>query len=190
MKNEIKEIIDKYYSDYETVPYISEERDFDAFEKEVSLSKSKLVPKRNMDKTEEGLVAGDIILLWRVAFGTFTTHTVVSKYFPKYFEYTYGINGEKNLEILLESNFVYIKSIMESLNHTPLTILKNLLKDKSIKGISKMKKEDVHQAILENYSEDELLIHDLIREYALTEKGQTALENNEAIVDRHPKKKY
>ncbi|MBF0846853.1 hypothetical protein IR145_05165, partial [Streptococcus danieliae] len=102
----------------ETVPYISEDRDFDTWLKEVSLSKSKLVPKKNMEKTDEGLIAGDIILLWRVHFGTFTTDTVQSNYFPKYFEYTYGINGEKNLENLLENELVYIKSIMESLKHT------------------------------------------------------------------------
>lgn len=190
MNKQIEEIVEKYYSDYETVPYISEERDFESWLKEVNLSKAKLVPKRNMEKTEEGLVAGDIILLWRVAFGTFTTNTVDSKYFPKYFEYTYGINGEKNLDKLLKEELVYIKSVMESLSHTPLTILKTLLKDKSVKGISKMKKDDVHEAIRENYSEEELQEHDLIREYALTEKGKEALDNNQAIVDKHPKKKY
>ncbi|MDO4814515.1 MAG: hypothetical protein Q3988_05395 [Gemella sp.] len=190
MKKEIQEIVKEYYTDYETIPYISEDRDFAAWKKEVSLSKSKLVPKKNMEKTEEGLVAGDIILLWRIAFGTFTTNTVESNYFPKYFEYTYGINGDANLKELLANEYVYIKSFYESLNHTPATVLKNVLKTKKVVGISKMKKDDVHSAIKENFSEEELAEYIDVREYALTDKGAKALDNNQAIVDKHPKKKY
>ena len=42
---------------------------------------SKVVPRKNMEETSEGLLPGDIILLWRIQFGTFTTETSFSKYF-------------------------------------------------------------------------------------------------------------
>ena len=42
-----------------------------------------------MELLTDDLLAGDIILLWRIQFGTFTTET----WFPKYFEYTYGIDA-------------------------------------------------------------------------------------------------
>ena len=44
-----------------------------------------------MELLTDDLLAGDIILLWRINFGTFTTET----WFPKYFEYTYGIDAPK-----------------------------------------------------------------------------------------------
>ena len=56
-------------------------------------SSSKLVPKWVLEVLDEvelsggrvfEVTAGDIILLWRVGFDTFTTQS----WFPKYFEYT------------------------------------------------------------------------------------------------------
>lgn len=60
--------IKELYKEYPEIPFISETRDAEKWLKEVTLSKSKLVPKVNMNRTEEGLLAGDIILLWRVNF--------------------------------------------------------------------------------------------------------------------------
>lgn len=42
---------------------------------EAWLLNPKPVPKRNMELLEDNLLAGDIILLWRIYFGTFTTKT-------------------------------------------------------------------------------------------------------------------
>ncbi|PMC00924.1 hypothetical protein CJ239_04615 [Streptococcus sp. UMB0029] len=69
---------------------MSPERDLDAW-----LLNPKPVPKRNMELLTDDLLAGDIILLWRIQFGTFTTET----WFPKYFEYTYGIDTPKHLKL-------------------------------------------------------------------------------------------
>lgn len=60
--------IEKIYKDHQVKPFISPERDLDAW-----LLNPKPVPKRNMELLEDNLLAGDIILLWRIDFGTFTT---------------------------------------------------------------------------------------------------------------------
>ena len=54
----ISDILEKFYADHEVKPYISPERDLEAW-----LLDSKPVPKRNMELLQDGLLAGDIILL-------------------------------------------------------------------------------------------------------------------------------
>lgn len=58
--------IEKIYKDHQVKPFISPERDLEA---------PKPVPKRNMELLEDNLLAGDIILLWRIQFGTFASET-------------------------------------------------------------------------------------------------------------------
>ena len=62
--------IEKIYKDHPVKPFISPERDLNAW-----ILNPKPVPKRNMELLEDNLLAGDIILLWRINFGTFTTET-------------------------------------------------------------------------------------------------------------------
>ena len=57
---------DTIYKDYPVKSYISPNRDMEA---------PKPVPKRNMELLEDKLLAGDIILLWRIQFGTFASET-------------------------------------------------------------------------------------------------------------------
>lgn len=66
----ISEILEKFYADHEVKPYISPERDLKAW-----LLDPKPVSKRNMELLQDGLLAGDIILSWRIQFGTFTTES-------------------------------------------------------------------------------------------------------------------
>ena len=63
-------ILEIFFKEHQVKPYISPERDLDAW-----LLNPKPVPKRNMDLLAHDLLAGDIILLWRIQFGTFTTET-------------------------------------------------------------------------------------------------------------------
>ncbi|MBF0713903.1 hypothetical protein HZY83_04310 [Gemella sp. GH3] len=172
------------------MPFISKDRDLKEWLEEVELSKSKLVPKRNMQRTKEGLVAGDVILMWRVNFGTFTTESIKPGMYPKYFEYSYGIDAPNNLEILIKEGYIKIDSIKDSLQHTTITNLKKFLKDNKVVGISKMKKEDVYTYIKDNFSEDELSKYIKVLGYSLTEKGKNTLSNNSDIIDKHPKKKF
>ncbi len=62
-------ILEKFYKEHQVKP-ISPERDLDTW-----LLNPKPVLKRNMDLLADDLLAGDIILLWRIQFGTFTTET-------------------------------------------------------------------------------------------------------------------
>ena len=63
-------ILETFYKDHKVKPLISPERDLDTW-----LQNPKPVPERNMDLLADDLLAGDIILLWRIQFGTFTTET-------------------------------------------------------------------------------------------------------------------
>ena len=137
-----------------------------------------------MELLADDLLAGDIILLWRIQFGTFTTETR----FPKYFEYTYGIDAPKHLKTLVEKGYTVIETAFDSLDHLNSTMKKNILKKKGVTGLSKMKASDLNQALHEHFSEEELASHFSIRGYKLTPKGEQALKDHQAIIDRHPKK--
>lgn len=165
------------YEDYPVKPYISPERD-------LATEFEKPVPRRNMEPLADNLLAGDIILLWRIAFGTFTNET----WFPKYFEYTYGIDAPRHLQTLMARGFAYEEKAMDSLDHLPAGRKKAILKEKGVAGLSKMKAADVDQVIHEHLTEEELASYFTVRGIALTEKGQTALSANPAVIDRHPKK--
>ncbi|WP_024407511.1 hypothetical protein [Streptococcus suis] len=176
----IQNRIEEMYKDHEVKPYISPERDLATW-----LLEAKPVPKRNMIRLEEGLLAGDIILLWRVNFGTFTTTTPYSKYF----EYIYGINGPAHMEKLLVEGYVYLESAFDSLDHITSTAKKNILKAEGVTGLSKMKAADLDTALKDHLTEEKLAPYFVVRGYALTEKGRAALDNHPEVIDKHPKKK-
>ncbi|MBY4633997.1 hypothetical protein FAJ36_03830 [Streptococcus suis] len=176
----IQNRIEEMYKDHEVKPYISPERDLETW-----LLEAKPVPKRNMIRLEEGLLAGDIILLWRVNFGTFTTTTPYSKYF----EYIYGINGPAHMEKLLAEGYVYLESAFDSLDHITSTAKKNILKAEGVTGLSKMKAADLDTALKDHLTEEKLAPYFAVRGYALTEKGRAALDNHPEVIDKHPKKK-
>ena len=67
---------------------------------------------------------------------------------------------------------------------------KNIFKKKGITGLSKMKATDLDQALHEHFSEEELASLFSIRGYKLTPKGEQALKDHQAIIDRHPKKNF
>jgi len=100
----VNTILEKIHKDHQLKPFISPERDLDAW-----LLNPKPVPKRNMELLTDDLLAGDIILLWRIQFGTFTTET----WFPKYFEYTYGIDAPKQATFWLTFSKTTLSLIFE-----------------------------------------------------------------------------
>lgn len=182
----LEEQVASLYADYPIQPYISPERDLVGWLDAVRIGKEKLVPRRNLELTAEGLTAGDIILLWRVGFGTFTTES----WFPKYFEYTYGIDGESRLQVLIHQGYVRQETALESLDHVTMPFLKSLLKEKGVKGLSKLKRVDVEAVMLEQFTEESLASTFSVRGYALTTLGEQVLESHAAIVERHPKKQF
>ena len=170
--------IEKIYKDHQVKPFISPERDLDTW-----LLNPKPVPKQNMELLEDNLLAGDIILLWRINFGTFTTET----WFPKYFEYSSGIDAPRHWEALVEQGYALVETAFDSLDHLNSTMKKNILK-KGVTGLSKMKATDLDQALHDHFSEEELAGHFSIRGYRLTPKGEQTLKDHQAIIHRHPKK--
>ena len=124
----ISDILEKFYADYEVKPYISLERDLEAW-----LLDPKPVSKRNMELLQDGLLAGDIILLQRIHFGTFTTET----WFPKYFEYTYGIQAPEHLKALVDKGYAVIESAFDSLDHINATMKKPFSKRRESRACPK-----------------------------------------------------
>ena len=55
-------------------------------------------------------------------------------------------------------------------------------------GLSGMKAAQLDTALREHLSEEELGTFFTVRGIALTEKGDQALKDNQAVIDRHPKK--
>ena len=176
----VEQRIAEMYNDYEVKPYISPERDLATW-----LLEAKPVPKRNMVRLEEGLLPGDIILLWRINFGTFETTTPYSKYF----EYIYGINGPEHMEQLITDGYAYVESAFDSLDYITSTAKKNILKAEGVTGLSKLKAADLDAALKEYLTEEKLAPYFSVRGYALTEKGKSALDNHPEVIDKHPKKK-
>ncbi len=174
------------YKDYQAMPYISPERDLNDWLAQVELSSSKLVPKRNMLMLEEGLLPGHIIVLWRVQFGTYTTTTVISKYF----EHMYGVNGKQAMAELIEKGMVVEERALDSLDHLTAPMLKKFLKDKGVAGLSKMTKRELEESIHANFTEEELAPYFDIRGYHLTELGEKVLANHPEVIEKHPKKKF
>lgn len=134
------------------MPYISPDRNIDKW-----LLNPKPVPKRNMINLNDKLIAGDIILSWFVGFGTFTTES----WFSKYFKYTYGINAPENLSKLVKEGFIEIESAFASLKHINSIMKKNILRQKAIKGLSKLKAAELDEVLKENSSEKLLILEDM-----------------------------
>ena len=139
-----------------------------------------------MDLLADDLLAGDIILLWKIQFRTFTTEI----WFPKYFEYTYGIDAPKHLEMHVEKGYALVETAFDSLDHLNSTMKKNILKKKGVTGLSKIKAADLDQALHNNFSEEKLASHFTVRGYKLTPKGEQILKQYQEIIDRHPKKNF
>lgn len=176
--------VKKLYKDYPELPYIAPDRPLWKWLRDLDLTSETKVPLRNMERTQEGLLAGDIILLWRISLDTFTTDT----WMPKYFEYDYGINAHQSLEDLLEEGYAEVESTYDSMDHITATLLKKLLKLKNVKGISKLNKDQLIDVIKANYTDIELEEYFDVRGIRLTDKGEKALSNNQHVIEKHPMK--
>ncbi|SUN48506.1 Uncharacterised protein [Streptococcus dysgalactiae subsp. dysgalactiae] len=170
--------IKEVYQNHAEMPYIAP-----AYQEELL---RKPIPKRNMERTKEGLLPGHIVMLWRIQFGTYTT----ANSHHKYFYTTYGIDAQTELDWLISQGYVQKDSARESLRHLPASRLKDFLGQKAVKGLSKIKRDELDQAVLSHFSEEELSILVDLRGYRLLPKGEEALGANANIVDRHPQKKY
>ncbi|MFC2656906.1 MAG: hypothetical protein ACFNZV_08140 [Rothia dentocariosa] len=183
------------YRNHRSLPYISPECNLAAWLEEIGVSSSKLVPKWVLEVLDEvelsggrvfEVTAGDIILLWRVGFDTFTTQS----WFPKYFEYTYGIDAAFDLRMLVEAGFVEVESAVDSLDLVTAPALRKALKDAGVSGLSGVKKAELMGLAREHLSPAQLEDVVPVRSYKLTTAGRALLEAHPEVVTKHPKKGY
>ncbi|EHI69615.1 hypothetical protein ACVRY7_00600 [Streptococcus ictaluri] len=170
--------IQEVYENHAEMPFILAKYETELIRKPIA--------KKQMVRTKEGLLPGHIIMLWRIHFGTYTTANPHHKYFYT----TYGIDAQKELDWLIQESYVQVESAFDSLRHLPASDLKGFLTQKGVKGLSKMKRQDLDEAVAQYYNEQELSQCFDLRGYALLEKGQQALAANSPIVESHPQKKY
>lgn len=175
-----------YYQDYPEMPFISKHRDLTLWLKKVAVDGSYLVPKRNMERLAGDVLPGDIIVLWRVQFGTLTNESIM----PQYFEYNYGIDAYQALADLIAKGHVRVQNSYENLELHPATALKAILKAKNIKVPTGTKKAGLVDLVKANFSEAELEQHLHVKGYQITKSGEQLLKTHTQIVDKHPKKKY
>ena len=185
--------VERVYRNHRSLPYISPERDLAAWLEEVELSSSKAVPKWALEPVANielyggylfEVTAGDIILLWRISFDTFTTQS----WFPKYFEHTYGIDAAFDLRMLVEAGLVEIESAADSLDLVTAPALRKALKDAGVNGLSGAKKAELMSLARERLSPTQLADAVPVQSYKLTTAGRTLLDAHPEVVAKHPKK--
>lgn len=137
--------VEHLYRKHRSLPYISPKRNLAAWLEEVELSSSKAVLKWALEPVANielyggylfEVTAGDIILLWRISFDTFTTQS----WFPKYFEHTYGIDAAFDLRMLVEAGLVEVESAAGSLDLVTAPALRKALKDAGVNGVEQCEK--------------------------------------------------
>ncbi|MDO5750824.1 MAG: hypothetical protein Q4P78_06420 [Rothia sp. (in: high G+C Gram-positive bacteria)] len=181
-----QEAIDARYGSFAVYPYISPERDLAAWLDEVELSSAKAVPRWAMEVLDSShgfdLTAGHVILLWRVGFDTFHTDS----WYPKYFEYTYGIDGPRALQQLNDAGLVLIESAADSLDLVTGPAIKKALKVAGVSGFSALKKDELQRWAVERLSSEQL--EELVsnRSLKLSETGRALLDANQSTVAKHP----
>ena len=185
--------VEHLYRNHRSLPYISPEHDLAAWLEKVELSSSKLVPKWALEPVANielyggylfEVTAGDIILLWRISFNTFTTQS----WFPKYFEHTYGIDAAFDLQMLVEAGLVEIESAADSLDLVTAPALRKALKDAGVNGLSGVKKAELMGLAREHLSPTQLEDVTPVRSYKLTTAGRALLDAHPEVVSKHPKK--
>lgn len=98
-----KGIIQKYYSDYQYVPFISKDREINTpWVKQVTMFPDQsLVKKEMMIRFEDGFLPGHVYMLYWL-----DKYLYGYRRIPSYFEYKYGICFDKELNLLKKYGYV------------------------------------------------------------------------------------
>ncbi|MFR9120011.1 MAG: hypothetical protein ACLVJN_04435 [Streptococcus parasanguinis] len=72
--------------------------------------------------------------------GSILEHLRQETWFPKYFEYTYGIHASEHLKVLVEKGYAFIESAFDSLDHINATMKKAILKKKESRACPRWKR--------------------------------------------------
>ncbi len=168
-----------FYEYYPVHPYISPERNLSDWEENPENYPYAKVEKKQMTPLEEGILSGDVIMLWRVSLNTLTNQSI----FPQYFEYKYGIYAPKSLENLQSLGYALMLSATNSLPHLSIPRLKKILLTKGLSQVGK--KEALLSRIKENFPEETLAPLFSLRAYQITPKGEKLLEKHQNIIENH-----
>ncbi len=167
------------YKDYPEQPYISPKRDLARWEREPEEFPYGVVERKQMIRTEEGLLPGDIVMLWRIHFGNFTTKTWI----PEYFEYRYGVDSGASIEFLHSLGYIRKCSAKESLSELNMNQLKALLKEKNLPVGGK--RAEVLERVMEEISEKDLEEAVKLRKWSVTPEGSEVLKRHGEIIRKH-----
>lgn len=167
------------YDNYPEYPYISPERDLARWEQYPEEFPYSKVEKKNMERLPEGLLPGDVIMLWRIGLGTFNSQSMI----PNYFEYKYGIDSDESLELLIRKGYAYKASARESLDTLSIPVLKRILTENQLD--KKGKKQDVLDRVRDNVSDEILEQSFTIRNYVITDEGRAIIKAYDAIIQKH-----
>lgn len=177
IKEDFEPSLSDLYNSYPVKPYVSPHIDWNELNNMAMSFPSVVIPKETMTPYKNGLLKGDIILLWLYN-GRLEDHLP-----PGYFEYKYGINFEAHLLQVQKLGFLKKKSYYESLPKHKNDFLKNLLVAKGVSN-SGNKKELVAK-IIANYSIDELASLNIARVLVVTETGSEILKKFDDVIDFH-----
>ena len=167
------------YEGYPERPYISKERDMEDWQAYPEKYPYGVVEKRNMVRLDEGILPGDIVMLWRIGFGNFTTETHI----PNYFEYRYGVESLASLERLEEKAYAETLDAKGTLDLISMPVLKRILEHFGLKKTGK--KQELVDRMLENVGAADLGSQFSERKIAITERGRDMLKKYDAIIQRH-----
>lgn len=175
----MKKAIHPIYKDYPEQPYISPERDLELWVNQPELFPYGIIEKKNMIRIPEGLLPGDIIMLWRIGFDNFTNTTVI----PQYFEYKYGIDSDESIATLIKLGYVEEGNAVETLDLLSMVVLKRMLKENSLPVGGK--KDDLLKRVLDNIPEEELEKMFTLRKYKITTSGRDLLKKYDDVIQKH-----
>lgn len=175
----MKQIVHPIYSDYPEQPYISPDRNLKEWIDYPERFPYGIVERKQMERLPEGVLPGDIIMLWRIHFGTFTTETVI----PQYFEYRYGVNSAESIQTLIKLNYIEKQNAMESLGYLTVARLVKILEKNKLN--TKGKKVDLLLRIKTNISIEKMGKEFSLRGYQITPSGSFLLEKYDRIIQKH-----
>lgn len=171
------------YKDYPEQPYISKDRDLDAWVNTPERFPYGRVPRSNMIRNEDGLLPGHVVMLWLIDVSEITNQTIA----PQYFEYRYGVDAEEAKQLLVSKGFAVLCGPLDSLPLLNAEVIKRLLKQKNLPLSGK--KGELLQRVIDNFTEDEVAAFTSLLRYKITEEGKTVLKRHFDVIERHGMKK-
>ena len=175
----MKKITHPLYKDYPEQPYISPERDLEDWASYPEKYPYSKIEKRQMVRLPEGVLPGDIIMLWRIGFGNFTTETHI----PNYFEYRYGIESRESIQLLISLGFIYQGTSIDTLELMSAPVVKRILGNHKLKKTGN--KNELLERVYDNIIEEELSKEYSERRLIITNSGKELLKKYDDIIQRH-----